>query len=386
MTVDRRIQLLAIVVTGVLTKLAAQEAPASEVVTIVSPAEDAYVAGPTSLRARIEPSAAVENVIFFVDGRQACVMSKPPFECDWDAGGPVIEHQVRLVATFAGGRRVVRTARTKALAYAESVDVDAVQVTATVIAHDGHYVKGLPGSAFHVFEDGKPQTISHFESEDVPLDLVVALDISGSMTAAMPKLKEAAKEFLATVPARDKVTVLGFNDSIFTLTRNSTDPAERAAVVERIAPWGGTALYDVIVRGVDLLGRQSGRKAIVVFTDGEDQGSRTAIEEVERRLQSSDVTIYVIAQGRGTSLDPLKKIMLRLSQPTGGRALFTQKIEQLREAFAELLDELSNQYLLGYSPTNTLRDDKLRHIKVEVDGHRAVRARQSYRAASAETK
>jgi Ca-activated chloride channel homolog len=386
MTVDRRIQLLAIVVTGVLTKLAAQEAPASEVVTIVSPAEDAYVAGPTSLRARIEPSAAVENVIFFVDGRQACVMSKPPFECDWDAGRPVIEHQVRLVATFAGGRRVVRTARTKALAYAESVDVDAVQVTATVIDHDGHYVKGLPRSAFHVFEDGKPQTISHFESEDVPLDLVVALDISGSMTAAMPKLKEAAKEFLATVPARDKVTVLGFNDSIFTLTRNSTDPAERAAVVERIAPWGGTALYDVIVRGVDLLGRQSGRKAIVVFTDGEDQGSRTAIEEVERRLQSSDVTIYVIAQGRGTSLDPLKKIMLRLSQPTGGRALFTQKIEQLREAFAELLDELSNQYLLGYSPTNTLRDDKLRHIKVEVDGHRAVRARQSYRAASAETK
>jgi Ca-activated chloride channel homolog len=383
MRVDRRVQLVVLFLSGVLTNVAAQEPPPGEVVTLVSPEEDAYVAGVTALRARIEPAAAIQNVIFFVDGRQACVLSKPPFECDWDAGGPVVEHQIRLVATFSGGRRVVRTARTKGVAYAESVDVDAVQVTATVIDGDGRYVKGLPRSAFHVFEDGRPQTISYFESENVPLDLVVALDISGSMATAMPKLKEAAKEFLAAVPSRDKVTLLGFNDSIFTLTRSTTDPAERANVVDRIAPWGATALYDVIIRGIDLLGRQGGRKAIVLFTDGEDQGSRAAIDEVERRLQSSDVTLYIIAQGRGTSLDPLKKIMVRLSQPTGGRALFTQKIDQLREAFAELLDELSNQYLLGYSPTNARRDDTLRHIKVEVDGHRTVRARQSYRAAPA---
>jgi VWFA-related protein len=89
----------------------------------------------------------------------------------------------------------------------------------------------------------------------------------------------------------------------------------------------------------------------------------------------------MIGQGRGTSLEPLKKIMRRLSEPTGGRALFTEKIEALHDSFAELLDELSNQYLLGYAPTNTRRDGALRHIKVEVDGHRSVRARDAYRLA-----
>src|SRR5206468_11020348 len=137
---------------------------------------------------------------------------------------------------------------------------------------------------------------------------------------------------------------------------------------------------DVILRGVDMLGRQTGRKALVVFTDGEDQGSHATIGDVEHRLQASDVTLYMIGQGRGVTMEPLKKIMNRLSTPTGGRALFTDSIDELRGAFADLLDELSNQYLLGYASTNMKRDDQWRRIKVDVDGHHEVRARQGYRA------
>ena len=79
--------------------------------------------------------------------------------------------------------------------------------------------------------------------------------------------------------------------------------AERSRAVDRLAPWGSTALYDVILRGVEMLGRQTGRKALIVFTDGEDQGSHATINDVERRLQSSDVTLYMIGQGRGVTLD-----------------------------------------------------------------------------------
>ena len=104
-----------------------------------------------------------------------------------------------------------------------------------------------------------------------------------------------------------------------------------------------------MLRGVEMLGRQTGRKALVVFTDGEDQGSHATIDDVERRLQSSDVTLYMIGQGRGVTIESLKKIMERLSTPTGGRALFTDSIDELHSAFADLLDELSNQYLLGYA-------------------------------------
>jgi VWFA-related protein len=286
------------------------------------------------------------------------------------------------VANLAAGGRAVTVSRTKPLGYTETVDVDVVQVTVTVSDGRGRFIRGLPQSAFKVYEDNRLQTISHFASENVPLELVVAVDISGSMTPAMPKLKKAVKEFLAAVPASDQVTLLGFNDNIFALTRKTTDPAERVKAVDRLAPWGSTALYDVILRGTDMLGRQTGRKALVVFTDGEDQGSHAAIADVERRLQASDVTLYMIGQGRGVTMEPLKKIMNRLAAPTGGRALFTDSIDALHDAFGDLLDELSNQYLLGYAPANAAHDDTWRRIRVDVDGHHDVRARQGYRAAA----
>jgi VWFA-related protein len=271
--------------------------------------------------------------------------------------------------------------RTRGLQFAERVDVDAVQVTVTITeGPGGDFVRGVPRSAFRVYEDGRPQKISHFASTDVPLELIVAVDISGSMLAAMTPLKAAVKEFLAAIPAQHAVTLLGFNDTAFALTRKTTSPAERVRAVDRLAAWGATALYDVIVRGIDMLGREAGRKALVVFTDGEDQGSHVTLEGVERRLEASDVTLYMIGQGRGLTQDHLKTVMARLAVPTGGRVFATGDISGLQGAFAALLEELSNQYLLGYQPTNPARDDTWREIRVEVEGHSHVRARQGYRA------
>ena len=365
---------------GLALIVSAQAPDSAPQLKILSPGEDSYVSGPTLLRASIVPAEAAASMTFFVDGRQVCVLTRPPFECEWDAGPALGEHQVRAVATLTAGGRAVQTIRTKAVSVTEKVNVDVVQVTVTVSDGHGRFVRNLPRSAFRVLEDGKPQGITHFTSEDVPLEIVVAIDISGSMTPAMPKLKKAVKEFLKDVPNQDLVTLLGFNDSIFTLTRKAGDVAERSRAVDRLAPWGSTALYDVILRGVEMLGRQTGRKALIVFTDGEDQGSHATINDVERRLQSSDVTLYMIGQGRGVTLDTLKKVMERLANPTGGRALFTDSIDELHDSFADLLDELSNQYLLGYASTNSKRDDAWRRIKVEVDGHHEVRARQGYRA------
>jgi Ca-activated chloride channel family protein len=361
-------------------RLVAQSGGPAPALEIVSPTADAYVSGATTLRATVTPADAASRVLFSIDGRQVCETSAAPFECSWEAGGVITAHQVRAVAELVGGGRIVRTVRTRELGYAEKVDVDVVQIIATVVDGRGHFVTGLPRTAFRVEEDGKPQKISHFGAEDVPLELIVACDVSGSMTPAIPRLKKAVKEFLAAVPIRDQVTLLGFNDSIFALTRRAVNPEERARAVDRLAPWGATALYDVILRGVDMLGKQPGRRAMVVFSDGEDQGSHASITDVERRLQASDVTLYMIGQGRGVEVAALKAIMQRLVEPTGGRALFTDSIDELHLAFADLLEELSNQYLLGYESTNTKRDDAFRRISVQVDGHGRVRARQGYRA------
>ncbi len=253
------------------TIVLAQTAPSQPRLQIVSPADGSFISGSTALRAEIEPATAATSLVFFIDGRQVCTIARPPFECTDEAGAAILEHQIRVVANLARGGRSVRTIRTKGVGYVEKVEVDVVQVTATVVDGRGHYIKGLPQSVFHVSEDDRPQTITHFASEDVPLELMVAIDTSGSMAPAMPQLKKAVKEFLGDVPADDQVTLLGFNDSVFALTRAATSPADRVKAVDRLAAWGGTALYDVILRGVDMLGPQVGRKAMVVFTDGEDE-------------------------------------------------------------------------------------------------------------------
>jgi Ca-activated chloride channel homolog len=368
------------VASVVATVALAQTTVAGPSVEITSPKAGTYANGPTTLHANIDPPSDVASVTFFVDGRQHCTVTESPYECEWDAGENVTEHQIRVVVGLTGGSRVATSVRTKGLQVDESVDVPAIQVTVTVTDDSGHFVSGIPRSAFHLSEDGARQTITNFESEDVPLELIAAVDISGSMAPSMPKLKKAVKDFLAAVPAKNQVTLIGFNDTIFTLTRKTIDPAERVKAVDRLAAWGATALYDVVLEGVNMLGKQIGRKALVVFSDGEDQGSHVTIADVERRLQSSDVTLYMIGEGRGTSVDRLKRVMARLAEPTGGRAFTTDSVEQLHVAFDELLDELSHQYLLGYQSTNARRDDTWREIKVDVDGYKAVRARQGYRA------
>src|SRR5262245_49799111 len=214
----------ALLVATTFSVLAFAQRGGQATLQITSPVEGSFISGSITIRAEVDPPTAVKSVVFFAEGRQLCTVNMPPFECSWDAGATIVKHQVRVVANLMGDQRVVRVVNTKGVGFAEKVDVDIVQVTATVLDGRGHYVRGLARTAFHISEDDQPQTITHFASEDVPLELIVAVDVSGSMTAAMPKMKQAVKEFLGTVPARDRVTLIGFNDSVFTLTRNTTNP------------------------------------------------------------------------------------------------------------------------------------------------------------------
>jgi Ca-activated chloride channel family protein len=233
---------------------------------------------------------------------------------------------------------------------------------------------------FRVLEDDKAQPITNFLAENVPLEIVAAIDLSGSMRTQVPELKNAVREFLASVPERHEVTLLGFNDNIFPLTRRTKDPAARVKAVDRFAAWGATALYDVILRGVDMLDRATGRKALIIFTDGEDQGSHATVEDVLRRLERTDATLYTIGQGQRADAPQLQDLMKRIARQSGGRAFFRDGIDDLREVFRDILEDLSNQYLVSYSPANTAHDGAWRRIKVQVQGGYSVRAREGYRA------
>jgi Ca-activated chloride channel homolog len=348
-----------------------------------SPLDGGYASGPMPIRIRLDPPATpVKSVSLSADGRLVCSLERPPFECPWDAGPNVQEHVIRASIVLADGRRVGLIAKTLGTEYAETVDVAAVQVTASVTDGKGNFVRGLPRDAFRVYEDDVPQRLSAFASENIPLEIVVAMDVSGSMTSAMPVLKEAVKKFLSALRPTDRVTLIGFNDNVFTLARPSMDLAARLKAVDRMSAWGGTSLYDAVVKAIDQLGRQTGRRVLVVFSDGEDLNSRIPEALAERRVEASDVVVYPIGQGRATKLESLKQVLQRLAEKSGGRAFF-ESLENLDAVFGKLVEELSNQYLLGYPRPDTAHDTRWRKLRVELPGRRdlKVRARQGYRVA-----
>jgi Ca-activated chloride channel family protein len=370
-------------IVACLLAVAAAAQQGTPAIHIVAPTEETYLSGPTRLVARIDPpgfARQVDQVTFFAAGRQVCRVARAPFECDWDAGDRIIEQQIRVVASVRGREPLVHTVRTKGLDYAETVDVDVIQVTAVVTDGDGRFVKGLTSEDFTVLEDDKPQPISHFASENIPLEMVVALDVSSSMEAALPNVREAAKRFLAGLQPKDQVTVLAFNDTIFPLAMRSTDQAARAKAIDRMLPWGGTALYDVIIKSADLLGRQSGRRSIVLFSDGDDQNSHAPLDAAIARTEGSDATIYAVGQGRAVYNKDLQKLMRQIADVSGGRAFFTEESARLDTIFSEVLEDLRNQYLLAYPAPDSQRDGKWHTIKVRVNkGKYNVRARQGYR-------
>jgi Ca-activated chloride channel family protein len=192
-------------------------------------------------------------------------------------------------------------------------------------------------------------------------------------------MKHAVTAFLTTLPTRHRLTLLGFNDEVFTLLPSGADAADRAQVVERLSAWGRTSLYEAVLQAVEMLSSRPGRKAIIVFTDGEDQGSRVTIQQVEHALQSSDSILYMIGQGQGVVIEKLQQVMDRLSLRTGGRTVATTRIDALQSAFHELFEEISHQYVLGYHVPGGSVDDRWREIGVKVDGNYKVRARHGYR-------
>ena len=351
---------------------------------IVEPAPGRYVSGPQVLRARLDPEGPkLVRLLFTADGHPVCARQAPPWECEWDAGDDVVSHNIRAVAVFADGSRLIDSVRTEAAGFAPAVAVDVVQVAATVTDGGGRLVKGLGLADFRIFEDERPQPVTHFIGAEAERELVVAVDMSGSMDTAMPTCREAVKRFLATVRPVDHATLLAFNDSVFTVARRDATPEARLRALDRLRAWGSTAFHDALLRGLDLLESHRGRRALILFSDGEDMVSYATAADVQARVEVSATPVYVIAQGKGMREQRLKQVLDRIAGVSGGRAFYTDGVEELDGVFAEIGEDIASQYLLAYTPLEATADGSWRAIRVEVSGRskkHAVRARQGYRA------
>ena len=367
----------AVVTAGVI------EPRQSPTLRITSPTRDAVVSGSTRLEVVIEPqeaTASVQTVTFAVDGRLACTVERPPFRCDWDPGEILRGHHVRVVATLSGGRRLTDNLYTKDLGFTEHVRTEAVLVPVIVTQH-GQFVRGLKAQDFEIAEDGVKQSVASLAAEDAPLDLVLAIDVSGSMERSLDQVKLAVKQLLSKLRNGDAATLVGFNDTLFLATEREKDQKTRERAVDLLSAWGGTALYDATVRAVDLVSREWGRKGIVIFSDGDDRSSLTSREKATARVQASDAMLYTVGFGSGATVPELRTRLENYAKATGGRAFFPQRTQELDGAFDQIVAELANQYVLSYASTNFKQDNAWRAIKVRVRGGKYnIRARQGYRA------
>jgi VWFA-related protein len=271
--------------------------------------------------------------------------------------------------------------RTKEVGYVERVRTEAVLVP-VIVTSGGEFVRGLKKQDFEVIEDGVAQPIASIVNEDAPLDLVLAIDISGSMEDALPEVKIAVKQLLAKLRKGDAATLLGFNDTTFVAAERERDQRMREDAVELLTSWGGTALYDATVKALELVSREWGRKGVVIFSDGDDRHSLTRRDAATARVQASDAMLYTVGFGAGATVPRLRDSLETYAKSTGGRAFFPRKATELDRVFEDIVTELANQYVLSYSSTNHKQDGSWRNIKVRVrKGKYDVRARRGYLAA-----
>jgi VWFA-related protein len=271
-----------------------------------------------------------------------------------------------------------------------SVDVDRVNVLFTVSDGKGRLVRNLTKSDFIVYEDDRPQNISNFSTEtNLPLNIAFLIDSSGSVRDKMRFEKQAAARFFSAVlrPGKDKAFVMSFDTRTALLQDYTHDPSLLSDAVQKIIPGGSTSLYDAVFEAVvRRLAGQSGRKVIVILSDGMDNTSHISLEKTLEAAQKNDVTVYAISTNGIDMSDPHDRKtgdanLNELAKETGGQALFPSKVEALTRSFLRVCDELRSQYSLAYGPTNTKRDGTYRRIRIVAGGkHYTVRCRHGYYA------
>lgn len=269
--------------------------------------------------------------------------------------------------------------------------LDMVNVTVTVRDAHGKLVTDLQADDFIVKEDGRPQVVEVFarahepgQDEVLTLDLGMLLDTSTSMLEQLKLSQEAATRFLESVPrARELITI--FFDHEIRVSKY--DSENQQGLYERIhaAKGGGdTALYDAIAVYLSRVEGTTGRKVLVLFTDGEDSRSELMLPEVMQLLRSSRVTVYPIcfasfAPG-STRAVKSRSVLQSFADMTGGATFNPSQSRELAAIYQKILDELGAQYVLGYVSDNQKPDGKLRRLVVDLPNRKdlKVRHRTSY--------
>jgi Ca-activated chloride channel family protein len=266
--------------------------------------------------------------------------------------------------------------------------IDVAGFTVTVVNRAGDNVEGLKADDFEVREDGVPQSVTYFTTgageSAVPLHIGLLFDTSQSMDRDLAFSRNAAIKFLKTFSKAVDFTLVEFSDDV---RAARFAQAEFPRLVERIRSGkakGRTSLYDAVTVYLSSAFDQTGRKVLVIFTDGDDTSSSRRWDDTLRLLRASDVTIYPMGflSNRGSGRLLLQSKLMEIARLTGGRAVFPSSMKELDPMYAAIAAEIHGQYVLGYVPTNVARDGKWRKVEIKLKNPPAertqVRTREGY--------
>ena len=252
--------------------------------------------------------------------------------------------------------------------------VQLVEVYATVTDERGELVTGLRQGDFQVYENNQRQDISTFAAGEFPLTVALGVDRSWSMAGKPLELaKQASRGFLNQLKTGDRSMVVAISNTADVIAPLSTDRAAQGRAITALDPWSTTALRDAIVAALDRLEPESGRQALVLFSDGNDRYSTATEAEVLARARRSNALIYPITIGKQRPA-----FLAELAVITGGRSFVLKDATELEKTLSTIARELRYQYLLGYAPTDSIEEGahEWRSIRVTLTGnHPGLRVR-----------
>ena len=284
------------------------------------------------------------------------------------------------------------------------VDVDLVNVLASVRGKNGALIGNLAQSDFRVFEDGKEQPIKFFSREtDLPLTIGLLIDVSGSMERLIDTERRAAGQFFTQVLGKKDLAFLisfGYEVELLQDSTNSTRLLREGlgqlrpnvpvggihpGPVPTSRPRAGTILYDaVFLAAEDRLKGEAGRKAVIVITDGVDTGSKKSRDQAIEAAHKADAIIYGIYYADNFLYGGDEGVLKRMAGDTGGRVFDLDRRNSLEDAFRQIQEEMRSQYAIGYSSTNTKKDGSFRKIEIRTTNKdHKVQTRKGYYAADA---
>jgi Ca-activated chloride channel homolog len=283
---------------------------------------------------------------------------------------------VRAVAYLPDGNSSEDLVLVNSPSSGERIDVQMVELYTTVTDHRGRPVEGLTRDAFKVYEDGAEQTVRRFERvQDLPIYAGVLLDTSGSMVDQLDTAVKAALRFFQTIiQPKDRAAVITFNGQPNLAVRFTNDREVLAGGLAGLRADGNTALYDSIIYALYYFGGVRGKRAIVLLTDGKDEGSRFRYGDALEYAKHSGIAFYTIGLGPIANQPDIRLKLEKLAGETGGRSYFISQAVDLTGTYRSIETELRSQYLLAYQSSKQGNDGKFRSVEVKL-GRSGLEAR-----------